>query len=90
MHLNETYANGQPVSTIEGDVLTYYFKDGIVKARGGFTDGKMEGAWVFNRADGALWQEGTFTDGKKNGRWLRYDKNGILENTIRSSSTTSL
>ncbi len=79
MHEGETYANGQPVSVMEGDVLTYFFKDGSVKARGGFIDGKMEGAWVFNRAGGALWQEGAFKNGEKNGRWVRYHQDGAIE-----------
>ena len=79
MQKDEVYANGQPVSHLEGDVLTYFFKDGIVKACGGFVDGKMEGAWIFNRAGGALWQEGNFRNGKKHGRWVRYGKSGTIE-----------
>ena len=44
----KTYENGQRVSDQKGDTLTYYFKTGIVRARGTsreyretFADGKL-------------------------------------------------
>jgi antitoxin component YwqK of YwqJK toxin-antitoxin module len=79
MHDKKTYANGQPVKSQEGEQLTYYFKTGIIKAKGLFIEGQMEGEWKFYRESGQLWQIGNFKNGIKNGSWLRYDKLGVLE-----------
>jgi antitoxin component YwqK of YwqJK toxin-antitoxin module len=75
----KTYKNGQIVSKLENDRLTYYFKTGIVKAEGAFLDGLMEGEWRFFREDGQLWQVGHFWAGEKHGSWIRYDRNGQVE-----------
>jgi antitoxin component YwqK of YwqJK toxin-antitoxin module len=75
----KTYVNGQSVQSWAGDELTYYFKSGIIKARGLSIDGQMEGEWKFYRESGQLWQIGNFKNGIKNGSWLRYDKLGVLE-----------
>lgn len=37
------YANGQPVFEQAGQTLTYYFKNGQIKARGLSVDGQMQG-----------------------------------------------
>ena len=79
MKASKLYANGQPVSSQDGDILTYFFKAGIVKARGKNIGGIMEGEWIFNRESGALWQVGNFLSGKKHGRWLRYNKDTEIE-----------
>ena len=73
------YANGQPVYIQDGDILTYFFKTGIVKARGKNIRETMEGEWIFNRESGALWQVGNFLGGKKHGRWIRHDRDGEIE-----------
>jgi antitoxin component YwqK of YwqJK toxin-antitoxin module len=75
----KTYANGQRVYEAQGDCLTYYFKNGRVKADGRIENGQMVGEWKFYRETGQLWQVGHFRLGKKNGSWIRYDKNGSLE-----------
>ena len=74
-----TYKNGQIISKIENNRLTYYFKTGIVKAEGAFLAGMMEGEWRFYREDGQLWQVGHFEAGEKHGSWIRYDRNGLIE-----------
>jgi antitoxin component YwqK of YwqJK toxin-antitoxin module len=79
MNADKTYKNGQKVSELEGDVLTYYFKTGMVKAKGPFVNGKMQGKWIFYRESGELWQVGNFMDDKKDGEFLRYDRDGKLE-----------
>ncbi|MEX0742080.1 MAG: hypothetical protein WD294_02810 [Phycisphaeraceae bacterium] len=79
MQSKKEYANGQKVYEQEGEVLTYFFKTGIVKARGNSIDGVMEGEWVFYRESGDLWQVGHFENGQKHGQWIRYDKQGKLE-----------
>ena len=50
--LDENYSNGQAVSKQDGDMLTYYFEDGTVKARGAYREGIMQGEWVFNKKEG--------------------------------------
>lgn len=39
----KSFANGQQVYEQNGDILTYFFKNGIVKAVGTFVNGIMEG-----------------------------------------------
>lgn len=73
------YANGQKVYEQNGDRLTYFFKNGRVKAEGFFIDELMEGEWKFYRENGQLWSVGNFKNGKKSGSWVRYDKEGKLE-----------
>lgn len=73
------YANGQSVYDLDGSTLTYFYKDGTVKAVGEFQNDRMEGEWKFYRQTGQLWQVGNFKAGKKNGSWVRYDKNDAVE-----------
>ena len=73
------YANGQEIFDQSGDTLTYYFKDGKVKAQGKSVDDLMSGEWRFYRETGELWQVGNFTGGIKHGPWIRYHRNGEQE-----------
>jgi len=73
------YANGQPVYETAGEKLTYYFKNGKIKAEGQFINNMMEGEWIFYRETGQLWVIGNFKNNKKNGTWIRYDKNDMIE-----------
>ena len=73
------YSNGQKVQELNGNKLTYFFKNGKVKAEGPLINGKMEGEWKFYRETGQLWQIGNFKNDMKNGTWLRYDKDNKLE-----------
>ena len=73
------YKNGQAISVQNGNILTYYFKDGKVKAKGKFIDKLMEGRWIFNRESGQLWSVGNFKNSKKHGEFVRYDKTGNEE-----------
>lgn len=78
--MNKThYINGQKIQEQKGDRLTYFFKDGKVKAEGPFLNGLMEGEWKFYRESGQLWQIGNFKNGQKHGSWIRYDKKDGLE-----------
>jgi antitoxin component YwqK of YwqJK toxin-antitoxin module len=79
MKADKQYSNGQPVCVQDGDTLTYFFKTGIVKARGKNIRELMEGQWIFNRESGTLWQVGNFLNGKKHGNWTRYDENAEIE-----------
>jgi antitoxin component YwqK of YwqJK toxin-antitoxin module len=73
------YKNGQKISELNGNILTYYYKNGKTKAYGKYIDEKMEGEWIFNRKNGELWQEGHLRENIKDGEWKRYNKNGELE-----------
>lgn len=75
----KNYANGQKVWELKGERLTYFFKNGKVKAEGALRNNLMEGEWKFYRETGQLWQVGNFLNGKKQGPWVRYDKQGQLE-----------
>ena len=75
----KTYANGQKVYELKDDFVTYYFKDGTVKSKGPYIDGKMEGEWIFYRQMGALWQVGNFKENQKHGRWIRYSRDNQIE-----------
>lgn len=79
MMKKKQYANGQPTYEQTGDTLTYFFKDGKVKAQGASINGIMEGEWKFYRESGQLWQVGNFRNDQKHGPWIRYDKKGQLE-----------
>lgn len=57
------YANGQKTYEQKGDILTYFFKDGTVKATGKSINGMMQGEWKFYRATGQLWQVGSCRHG---------------------------
>lgn len=46
MH-DETYSNGQRTKHLEGDMLTYFFENGEVKAKGKCVEDKMDGKWLF-------------------------------------------
>ncbi len=73
------FKNGQRATEQKGDVLTYFYKSGPVKAKGKYIDDMMQGKWVFNHEDGSLWQIGHFKDNQKHGEWIRYDKKGKPE-----------
>ncbi|NOU20025.1 MAG: hypothetical protein HOO91_20900 [Bacteroidales bacterium] len=75
----KNYKNGQKVYELNGNKLTYFFKNGKVKAEGLFENNLMDGEWRFYRETGQLWQIGNFNDGQKLGNWIRYDKSGKLE-----------
>ena len=75
----KSYANGQKVYELDGEVLTFFYKTGKLKAKGFFINEKMEGEWLFYRETGQLWQIGNFKNSKKHGLWVRYDKNDQVE-----------
>lgn len=59
--------------------LTYYFTNGLKKAKGTFVNNKMEGEWRYYTESGELWQIGYFKNNQKDGQWTRFDKNGDIE-----------
>lgn len=79
MKTSGKYNNGQLVSEQKGDTLTYYHKDGKIKAQGKCVDGIFQGKWIFNKKEGFLWQIGYFKDNNKDGKWIRYKADGSIE-----------
>lgn len=77
--MKKEYANGQKVFEQEGDILTYFYKNGNIKARGKSIKGIMQGEWIFYRETGQLWQIGNFKDNQKHGNFIRYDRNDQVE-----------
>jgi antitoxin component YwqK of YwqJK toxin-antitoxin module len=75
----KNYANGQAVFELMDDLLTYFYKNGKIKATGPYVNGLMEGEWIFYRETGQLWQVGNFKNSQKNGSWVRYDRNDRVE-----------
>ena len=47
-------------------------KNGQLKIKETFKDGKWNGPWFFYYKHGQLWAKGTFKDGKKHGSWVKY------------------
>ena len=75
----KNYKNGQKIYELEVNKLSYFYKNGQLKAEGSFVDDKMEGQWKFYRDNGQLWQVGNFQNNEKDGHWLRYDRYGKQE-----------
>ncbi len=75
----KNYANGQDVYKQEENKLTYYYKNGQVKAEGPYENDKMEREWKFYKETGQLWQIGNFLNDQKHGTWIRFNKDGQEE-----------
>ncbi|MFL3051014.1 MAG: hypothetical protein ACJZ02_04920 [Candidatus Neomarinimicrobiota bacterium] len=73
------YTNGQKVYELIKDTLTYFYKNGNLKATGLFINEYMEGKWKFYRESGQVWQVGNFEHNLKHGRFIRYDKKDKVE-----------
>jgi len=79
MMKQKQYANGQKTFEQSDDILTYFFKNGEIKAFGKSENTLMQGEWKFYRESGQLWQVGNFKDNLKHGKWIRYNKENELE-----------
>lgn len=75
----KTYVNGQKIYELENDMLTFYYKNGKLKAQGTYHNQQLDGKWIFYRETGQLWQIGYFKMGKKHGTFTRYDRNDQIE-----------
>lgn len=73
------YKNGKIISQKDGDILTYFYKSGKIKAKGMFIGDKMEGEWRFYRENGQLIQIGNFAANEKHGSWTRFDTEDNIE-----------
>lgn len=86
MEREKTLGNGQGISSQRGNILTYYYKTGIVKATGP-VDGnqKKDGKWSLYKENGMLLEVGLFKAGEKHGIWQGYDKLGQLSYEVEFS-----
>lgn len=84
--VGKTYKNGQVQSTLQDDLLTFYFVDGAIKAQGKIINEKMNGKWIFNKKGGSLMQIGHFKEDVKNGEWIRYDSKGEIAYHVEFSN----
>ncbi len=75
----KNYANGLPIYELTNDTLTYFFKNGTLKATGLFVNEMMQGEWTFYRETGQLRQVGNFKDNIKHGSFVRYDRKDQVE-----------
>ncbi|KAF0227646.1 MAG: hypothetical protein FD133_1035 [Erysipelotrichaceae bacterium] len=73
------YKNGQVIHITENAIMTYFYKDGSLKAKGPVNNQIMEGEWFFYRENGQISQIGHFKNGLKHGSWIRYDKEMNIE-----------
>lgn len=74
-----TFANGQKAYELKDNILTFYLRDGKIKAFGPYENGMMQGKWTFYRATGQLWEIGHFKNDIKHGSWIRYNRNDEVE-----------
>ena len=77
------YANGQKVYEMDGHTLTYFYRDGTLKAKGTFSDGHKQGLWQYFRKSGHLWKEGSYKNGKREGLWEQFSPEGQVEVEVR-------
>ncbi|MDR1895446.1 MAG: DUF1801 domain-containing protein [Prevotellaceae bacterium] len=77
------YKNGRRVYRIQGNRLTFFHKNGKIKAEGIYENKLMQGEWKFYYTTGQLSQTGTFRNSKKQGPWTRYSKeNKLMSQTL--------
>ncbi len=73
------YANGQRVYELSGDTLTYFYRNGKMKAEGLYVNNLMEGEWKFYKITGQLWKMGSYKNGRKCGPFVQYDRGYKIE-----------
>ena len=69
-----------------GEYLEFY-ADGVLKAKGKYKSGKLDGDWNWFRKTGVIMRSGSFKKGEQVGTWITYDAKGkIYKKTIMSDS----
>ncbi len=74
------YANGQKVYELSGDTLTYFYRNGRIRAEGLYVNNLMEGEWKIYRQTGQLWVVCNYVKGNKCGSNIRYDRLDNIDN----------
>lgn len=85
---NEVVSTKTPVKTSNyspqvlkdtiGGVYHEYYKNGNIKVKGVFKNGKRDGDWSYFYENGKLWSWGVYTEGVRNGASSVYYENGVL------------
>ncbi len=57
----------------------YYYKTGVVMAKGEYVNSKKEGKWIYYYENGKKEQEGSYAVNKLKGEWNWYYMNGTLQ-----------
>ena len=60
-------------------VWFFYYRSGILKRLGHYSNGLPEGNWKFYNEQKVLIQEGDFENGQEQGEWKFYNQAGDLE-----------
>ena len=59
--------------------FTEWHANGVVKTRGEYANGKMEGVWATFWENTVKHTEGNYRDGRKDGTWRQWDDDGTLQ-----------
>lgn len=69
-----------------GEYLEFY-ANGVLKAKGRYKGGKLNGDWEWFRKTGVIMRSGSFKNGNQHGTWVTYDAKGkVYKRTIVTSS----
>lgn len=69
-----------------GEYLEFY-ANGVLKAKGRYKGGKLNGDWEWFRKTGVIMRSGSFKNGEQSGTWITYDAKGkVYKKTIISKS----
>ena len=69
-----------------GEYLEFY-ADGVLKAKGKYKSGKLDGDWKWFRKTGVIMRSGSFKKGEQVGTWITYDAKGkVYKKTLISGS----
>ena len=69
-----------------GEYLEFYAGE-VLKAKGKYKSGKLDGDWKWFRKTGVIMRSGSFKKGEQVGTWITYDAKGkIYKKTIMSDS----
>jgi len=69
-----------------GEYLLFY-TNGVIKAKGKYKAGKLDGDWQWFRKTGVIMRSGSFKNGEQTGIWITYDVKGKVykESVIKKS-----
>ena len=63
------------------------YDNGLLRFKGEYLDGEMNGYWEFYRKDGSIMRSGTFDRGIQVGVWKTFDCDGsLVKETIFKSA----
>jgi antitoxin component YwqK of YwqJK toxin-antitoxin module len=71
----------------EGEYTEQYAEGAAMKTKGQYTDGKKEGAWVYETRQGEKEREENYTAGKLNGLVIKYT-DGIIRESVEYRNDT--